>query len=164
VNSNIADAINQLPEGIKSSKEAINETIQNNVRQKIIKEHLIDPAYFEEMSKLLETIIAELKDQKINYEQYLQRMADLANRVVNPQRTGLPKTIQTSAQRALYNNLHQDEAITLACDEAVRYNRLTDWRGNEAAERHIKGELYKVLQSIDEVERIFPIIKEQKEY
>lgn len=164
VNSNIADAINQLPEGIKSSKEAINETIQNNVRQKIIKEHLIDPAYFEEMSKLLETIIAELKDQKINYEQYLQRMADLANRVVNPQRTGMPKTIQTSAQRALYNNLSQDEAITLACDEAVRYNRLADWRGNEAAERHIKGELYKVLQSIDEVERIFPIIKEQKEY
>src|SRR5262249_47091264 len=59
VKSGIAEAVNQLPEGIKSSKEAVAETIVNNVRQKIIKEHLIDPAYFEEMSRLLNSIIAE---------------------------------------------------------------------------------------------------------
>ena len=46
VNSGIADAINSLPKGIKSNKEAVAETIENNVRKKIIKEHLIRPGLF----------------------------------------------------------------------------------------------------------------------
>ncbi|MCL4280104.1 MAG: hypothetical protein KJZ60_10585, partial [Ignavibacteriaceae bacterium] len=54
VNSGIADAINNLPKGIRENRQAIQETIENNVRQKIIKEYLIDPAYFEEMSKMLD--------------------------------------------------------------------------------------------------------------
>src|SRR5438445_12641294 len=45
VKTGIAEAINRLPEGIKSDRGAIAETIENNVRRKIIKEHLNDPAY-----------------------------------------------------------------------------------------------------------------------
>jgi type I restriction enzyme R subunit len=44
VKTGIADAINSLPEGLKANKEAVAETIENNVRSKIIKEHLNDPA------------------------------------------------------------------------------------------------------------------------
>lgn len=164
IHSSIAEAVNQLPEGIRCSKEAVAETIENNVRQKIIKEHLIDPAYFEEMSKLLNTIIAELREKKINYEQYLQKMADLAKRVMNSQRADLPKSIKTSAQRALYNNLYKNEELTMACDDAVRANKLADWKGDEKKEEVLKAAIYKVLKSIDEVERIFPIIKQQHDY
>jgi type I restriction enzyme R subunit len=164
VNSGIADAIGKLPDGIRSKKEAVAETIENNVRQKIIKDHLIDPAYFDEMSKLLETIIAELRENRISYEAYLQRMADLAKQVTNPQRKDLPKTIQTAAQRVLYNNLNDDEVLALECDEAIRFNKLADWKGDEKKEEVIKGALYKVLKDISEVERIFPIVKKQKDY
>ena len=45
VKTGIADAINSLPDGIKGNKDAVAETIANNVRSKIIKEHLNDPAY-----------------------------------------------------------------------------------------------------------------------
>jgi type I restriction enzyme R subunit len=38
---------------IKTNEEAVAETIENNVRSKIIKEHLNDPAYYEKMSALL---------------------------------------------------------------------------------------------------------------
>ncbi|MBK6544566.1 MAG: hypothetical protein IPG12_04760 [Saprospiraceae bacterium] len=164
IHSGIREAVNQLPEGIRSSREAVAETIENNVRQKIIKEHLIDPAYFEEMSTLLNTIIAELREKKINYEQYLQKMADLARRVMNSQRDDLPRTIQTAPQRALYNNLNQNEELTIACDEAVRCNKLADWKGDEKKEEVLKAAIYKVLKSVDEVERIFPIIKQQHDY
>ncbi len=54
VKSGIAEAINALPDGIKSNKEAVAEIIENNVRSHIIKNHLLDPAYFEKMSKLLD--------------------------------------------------------------------------------------------------------------
>jgi type I restriction enzyme, R subunit len=164
VNTGIGEAISKLPDGIKSSREAVAETIENNVRQKIIQEHLIDPAYFEEMSKLLNTIIAELRTKKISYEAYLKKMADLAKRVTNAQRDDLPETIKTPAQRALYNNLDKDEQLSVACDEAVRYSKMVDWKGDEKKENIIKGALYKVLKDVDKVEQIFPIIKEQREY
>lgn len=164
VNTGVSEAVRQLPQGIQSSREAIAETIENNVRQKIIKEHLIDPAYFEEMSKLLNTIIGELRADKISYEEYLQKMADLADKVMNTQRTDVPRDIKTPAQRALYHNLANNPNLALACDEAVRYNKLADWRGDEKKELVIKAALYKVLNDVDEVERLFQIIKQQNEY
>ena len=164
VNTGIADAVNKLPEGIRSSNEAVAETIENNVRQKIIKEHLIDPAYFEEMSKLLNTIIAELREKRISYEAYLQKMADLAKRVSNTQRDDLPKTIQTFAQRALFSNLGKNETLALQIDDAVKRVKQVDFRGDERKENLIKYEIYMILKDEKEVERIFAIVKEQRDY
>lgn len=164
VKSGIAEAVNQLPEGIRSSKEAVAETIENNVRQKIIKEHLIDPAYFEEMSKLLNTIIAELREKKISYEDYLQKMADLAGKVTNAQRDDIPASIKSPAQRALFNNLHKNEKLALQIDAAVRRVKQVDFRGDERKENLIKYEIYQLLKDDKEVERIFAIIKAQYEY
>ncbi|MBS0484120.1 MAG: restriction endonuclease subunit R, partial [Proteobacteria bacterium] len=47
VKSGIAVAIGAMPEGIRSNQEAVAETIENNLRNHIIKNHLLDPAYFE---------------------------------------------------------------------------------------------------------------------
>lgn len=164
VKSGIAEAINQLPEGIKGNKEAVAETIENNVRQKIIKEHLIDPAYFEEMSKLLNTIITELREKKISYEEYLQKMAGLASKVTNAQRDDMPASIKSPAQRALYNNLNKNEALALQVDAAVRRVKQVDFRGDERKENLIKYEIYQILKDEKETERIFAIIKAQYEY
>ena len=163
-NSGIADVIKSLPEGIRSSKEAVAETIENNVRVKIIKDHLIDPAYFDEMSKLLGEIVRERKTNAINYEEYLKKIAELAKRVTNSIRPDLPEEIKTNAQRALYHNLGENEELALLMDKAVKYSRSADWRGNIPAERTIKQSMYGVLKDKDEVERIFPIVKEQNEY
>jgi hypothetical protein len=46
VKSGIGEAIKNLPNGIKGNKDAVAETIANNVRSKIIKEHLNDPAFY----------------------------------------------------------------------------------------------------------------------
>ena len=164
VKSGISEAINQLPEGIKGSKEAVAETIENNVRQKIIKEHLIDPAYFEEMSKLLNTIIAELRQKKISYEEYLQKMADLTSKVTNAQRDDMPASIKSPAQRALFNNLNKNETQALEIDAAVRRVKQVDFRGDERKENLIKFEIYQILKDEKETERIFAIIKAQYEY
>jgi type I restriction enzyme R subunit len=164
VNTGIADAIKQLPDGIKSSKEAVAETIENNVRQKIIKEHLIDPAFFEEMSRLLKTIIEELRQKTISYEEYLKKMAELAKRVMNGGGDDLPKTIKTPAQRALFNNLNKNESLALQIDEAVKRVKQVDFRGDERKENIIKYEIFQIVKDVKEAERIFAIIKEQREY
>ena len=160
----IDKAINQLPKGIRNSQEAVAEAIENNIRQKIITEHLIDPAYFEEMSKLLGVIITELREKKINYEEYLKKMALLAKKVSEGEKDDLPNSIKTSALRALFNNLNKNESLALQIDEAVRRVKQVDFRGNEKKERLIKQKIYQILQDDQEVERIFSIIKEQKDY
>jgi type I restriction enzyme R subunit len=161
IKSGIADAINSLPKTIKKNETAISETIENNVRSTIIKSHLIDPAYFEKMSKLLDEIIKLRKDQAIDYQKYLEKIAELANNVVNP--PSIPN-IDTPAKRALYNNLGQNEVLALQVHTVIMTSKLPMWRGHPAKENVIKSAIYKVLNDVDEVNRIFEIIKQQQEY
>ncbi|AMU85993.1 type I restriction endonuclease subunit R [Dehalococcoides mccartyi] len=164
VNSGIAAAITSLPPGIKNNKEAVAEAIINNVRKKIIKEHLIDPAYFEEMSKLLDEIIKERKANAISYEEYLRKIADLSKKVTQTTRDDLPAGIQTAAQRALFNNTGKNEALAIKLDVAVIKVKKADWRGNTPKENEIKHALNEILKDQTEVERLFAIIKQQSEY
>jgi type I restriction enzyme R subunit len=164
VKTGIANAIAQELGGLKGNKDAISETIENNVRSKIIKEHLTDPAYYEKMSALLDEIIAARKANAIQYEEYLKRVAELAKRVEAGQAEETPKTLNTPGRRALYNNLNHDEGLALKLDEAVRTARPDGWRGVQAREQVVKKALYDVLQDVSEVERIFLIIKAQREY
>lgn len=164
VNTGIVDAVDTLPNGIKGNKEAVAETIENNVRSKIIKDHLIDPAFYDEMSILLSAIIKERKDKAIVYEEYLKKIAELAKKVQNGQSESTPEDLNTKVKRVLYNNLGKDKDLALTIHETVINHRPDGWRGNDAKEKVVKRELYKVLKDVAEVERIFLIIKEQDEY
>jgi len=164
VKTGIADAINRLPDGIKSNRGAIAETIENNVRSKIIRQHLNDPAFYDRMSALLDEIIAARHAKAIEYEEYLRRIAELAKRVEAGHAEDTPEQVDTPGRRALYNNLNKDRDLALKIDEAVKTNRPDGWRGVQARELVVKRALYDVLQNIDEVERIFLIVKQQTEY
>jgi type I restriction enzyme R subunit len=164
VKSGIAKAINSQLGGIKGNKDAVAETIENNVRSKIIKEHLSDPAYYEKMSTLLDEIIAARKAKALEYEAYLKQIAELAARVQAGQAEDTPKTLNTPGRRALYNNLNQNEALALKIDDAVKQASPDGWRDVQAREQVVKGALYGVLQDVDQVEYVFPIIKQHPEY
>ena len=189
VKSGIANAIASQLEGLKGDRNAIAETIENNVRRKIIKEHLADPAYYERMSELLEEIIALRKAKAIEYEEYLKRIAELARRVEAGVADDTPDQLKKSpAIRALYNNLKWagggpkranrvaeprpdyggsgdsllDRALKI--DAAVKRVRPDGWRGVQAREQVIKAALFDILQDQGEVERIFLIVFAQGEY
>ena len=185
----MADAINQLPAGIKNSKDAIAETIENNVRSKIIQEHLNNPAYYDTMSALLDEVIKFRKEQADKYEEYLKKIADLVGKVQTGHAADTPEPLKRSAAlRAIYDNLvmplrpattrnvrddvgplpQPNPRLKLAVDldEAIKRERNHDWRGDAARENRIKREaLMPLLDNNEaEVERIFEIIKQQQEY
>ncbi len=190
VKTGIANAITSQLGGLKGNRNAIAEAIENNVRRKIIKEHLSDPAYYEKMSALLEEIIAARKAKAIEYEEYLRRIAELARYVEAGLAEETPAQLRRSpALRALYHNLKRtgeapaltsraadipaeytvagDPVLALAIklDATVRRVRPDGWRGIQARENTIKGALLPLLDNdVAEVERVFMIIKEQKEY
>ena len=183
VKTGIAGAINSLPGGIKGNRDAVAETIENNVRSKIIKEHLNDPAFYEKMSAQLQEIIELLRAKAIEYEEYLRRIAELAKRVEAGQAEDTPEKLDTPGKRALWNNLGTGSMgvaepaasyntksadktleLVLRIDEAIKKSRPDGWRGVQAREQVIKKALYDILQNVAEVERIFLIVKAQKEY
>ena len=180
----IANAVAAMPEGVKGSKDAVAETIENNVRSKIIKDHLSDPAFYDKMSKLLAEIIKARKTRAIEYEEYLRQIAELAKNVSGGVPQDTPAPLDTPGKRALYNNLKVEKAaeqiaeaappygeekdatliLALAIDRAIKSKRPDGWRGILARENVVKQALYEVLQDVDEVERIFLIIMQQPEY
>ena len=185
VKTGIADAIARELGGLKGNRSAIAETIENNVRRKIIKEHLTDPAYYEKMSALLDEIIAARKARAIEYEEYLRRVAELARKVEAGMADDAPEPLKRSpGLRAIYNNLRTasaasaaaqpagaydsggDEKLKLAMriDEAVKRVRPDSWRGVQPREQVIKHELFRILQDAAEVERLFLVLKAQTEY
>jgi type I restriction enzyme R subunit len=116
------------------------------------------------MSILLATVIKERKTQAIAYEVYLKKIAELSKMVMNTVRVDLPQQIKTPAQRALYHNLENDEALALRVHEEVIRIKKADFRGNQQKENEIKSAIYQILKKENEVERIFAIIKQQYEY
>jgi type I restriction enzyme R subunit len=160
----IAEAIDQQLGGLQGEPEAIAETIENNVRSKIVKEHLSDPAYYEKMSALLDEIIADRKARAIEYEEYLKRIGWLAQHVQTGQADDTPKAVNTPGRRALYNNLNLDADLALRVDAAIHAARPDDWRGVPTKERAIKAALYHELGDHDLVEKVFNIILNQSEY
>ena len=164
VKTGIAYAIDSELGGLKGNQEAIAEAIENNVRSKIVKEHLNDPAWYETMSALLDEIIKARKDKALKYEEYLQKIFDMIKQVQTGQSGETPRTLNTPGKRALYNNLGHDEALALKIDEIVKRVRQDDWRGVQAREQNIKAALYGVLQDVAEVTRVFDIVKAQTDY
>ncbi|CAN5831548.1 HsdR family type I site-specific deoxyribonuclease [soil metagenome] len=187
VNTGIAETIAAQLGGLKGNREAIAETIENNVRRTIVKERMNDPAYFEKMSALLDEVIAARKARAIEYEDYLKRIAALAKDVEAGFAKDTPAQLKASpALRALYNNLKPKGAsvegqvaeppgiyvvdgdpvleLALKVDEAVRGVRPDGWRGVPARERVIKKALYGVLQDAPAVEQLFLVVKAQAEY
>jgi type I restriction enzyme R subunit len=164
VKTGIADVIASQLGDMKGNRDAIAETIENNVRSKIIKEQLSDPAFYETMSALLEEIIVARKAKAMEYEEYLKRIADLAGRVQAGQSAETPTSLDTPGKRALWNNLDHDDALALRVDAAVKEVRPDGWRGVQAREQIIKYALYGVLHDEAEVERLFAVVKAQSEY
>ncbi len=164
VKSGIAGAVGSLPKGVQGDRRAVAEAIENNVRSRIIKDSLSDPAYFEKMSALLDEIISARKANAIDYEEYLKRIAELAKRVGNGTAADTPAQLDTRGRRALYNNLGGDLGLALKVDTAVRESRPDGWRGVHSREQAVKRALYDVLQDETEVDRIYNVIWQQAEY
>jgi type I restriction enzyme R subunit len=125
------DAVDALPKGIARNTEAVAETIENNIRRLIIDEMPTNPKYYENMSTLLDELIKERKEELRNYKKYLARIVELTKKVKNPAKSATyPTSLNSNAKRALYDNLSQDEELTMALDAEIYHIKKDGWRGN----------------------------------
>ncbi|MCC5934463.1 MAG: HsdR family type I site-specific deoxyribonuclease [Balneolales bacterium] len=163
-------ALEQVPEKTRKNEEAMAETLENNIRKVIIEEQLTNPAYFEKMSTLLDELIRLRKEQSLEYEAYLDQIIALARKVRKTEAgSSYPEVISTAPQRALYDNLAQDEELALALNDAVMYTKQDAWRNNKFKTKRVRLEVEEVLRQKgitdkEKVDAIFQIIVDQPDY
>ena len=159
------DGLELLPKGIRESKEAVAETIENNMRKLIIDEQPINPKYYEKMSELLDSLIQQRREKALEYEQYLAKMIALAGQVKNPNGGAeYPTSLNTGAKRALYDNLDKNEYIALAVDYAVLSSKKDDWRGHKVKQKEVRYAVKRVLNDDQLTDEIFELVKNQSDY
>lgn len=161
-----AAAIDKLPKGIRENKDAVAETIENNVRKLIIDEQPINPKYYEKMSDLLDALIEKRKADAIAYEEYLAELVKLAKQAQNPTSgSSYPASLKTVEQKVLYDNLDKDENLAVNVDHAILVARQDDWRSNTMKTRKIRNAIKSVLGEEDaRVDAILDLVKSQHGY
>ena len=179
-------ALNVLPQRLRQNREAMAETIENNVRRLIIDEMSVNPKYYEKMSELLDALIARRKQEAINYKAYLAKVIELTKQVSKPETTSAyPRAINNPARRALYDNLKDvpgldelpllddqgadkstdvAEIAALTVDDAIRQTKKADWRDNQFKEREVHNAIKGVLGDNALALGIFKIVKAQRGY
>ncbi len=152
----------KLPEGIRRNKEAMAETIENNIRRLIIDEMPANPKYYEKMSILLGELIQSRKEEAKEYKKYLDKLVELIKKVTKPETSiDYPKTLNSKAKRALFDNLNRNAQLALEIDAAIIAVKKDDWRGNKQKEREIKIAIAELIDDETLTATIFNIVEKQ---
>jgi type I restriction enzyme R subunit len=181
IETGIHDAIaKKLNQKGKLSRNAIAEGIINNVRKTIIRDQLTDPKFYDEISKLLEDLIKQKRDDTAAYEKFLQKAEELVKKMAAKNTGSHPHVLNGHPEAiALFNNLASIPAATFVCptdddgkatlalelDQAMREQAPAGWRGDGIREKQVLNALFPIM-SRDRVatQAIFEIIKNRSGY
>ena len=182
IETGIHDAIaRKLNEKGKLSHNAVAEGIINNVRKTIIRDQLTDPRFYDQMSKLLDDLIKQSRDDTAAYEEFLRKAEALVRRLAARQpEAGVPAVLHGNHEAiALFNNLGSIPATSFECpatdtdkaalaldiDLTVRERAPAGWKGDQAREAQVLNALFPLLNRDREATlALFQIIKSQPGY
>lgn len=160
------DAIDKLPPGIRKSKDAVADTIVNNMRKVIIDEHALNPKFYDRMSELLDAILDERRKQALDYEAYLAKILEAAQQLGSKE-TGktYPSWAKHGGQTALVDMLDDDADLAFNVDSAVRNVKKHGWVDSPMKRKQVKQAIARSLPDGDaRVEPVFDLMRSRDEY
>ena len=186
IKTGIHDAIaRKLNDKGKLSRNAIAEGIINNVRKTIVRDQLTDPRFYEQMSRLLDDLIKQSREDAAEYEEFLRNAEALVKRLVAKQADdGVPAALHGRREATvIYNNLphilaagspetdgvakSSDERLRLALEihRVMREQAPAGWKGDQAREAQVLNALFPLLDRNREATRVlFEVVKRQPDY
>jgi len=161
-----AGAIKKLPDGIKKDREAVSETITNNMRKLIIDEHAMNPKYFDKMSQLLDAILDERRQGALKYKEYLAKLLELAAKLGKGESdTAYTEWADNGARRALVDFFFPETELAVEVDTTIRHTKPDSWIGNRIKEKKVKLALAETLPSdFNQLDELFDLVKARREY
>lgn len=163
-------AIDSLPKKIKQNERSVAEVLAANMRKMIISERPNNPAYFDKMSELLNQLLQEQKDGKLQYKELIGKLIYKLKEARSTVKAKYPTSIDTKGKQALYDNLGNDEALTLRVHDTIKANARDGFRDMDGSGmkkmRALRRAVEGVLQGFeaDKIDDIMQIIVAQKEY
>ena len=165
-----AAAIDELPDGIKRSPEAVAAIIVNNVRKTIVDERAMNPKYYDRMSTLLDALIEQRRQDAIEYADYLAKLLELTSEVgTGESGASYPEWAKTPARRALVDFAWPEDVDIdpQHLHEVIQSAKEHGWTGSAMKERALARALRRELPDDFEVERLrglVNLLKEHDEY
>lgn len=165
-------AIDSLPKSIKQNERSVAEVLAANMRKMIISERPNNPAYFDKMSELLNQLLQEQKDGKIEYKELIQKLTEKLKEARSNIKIKYPKSIDTKGKQALYDNLGEDEELALRVHQTIKDNARDGFRdlssgGGGRKMKALRKAVEDVLKHIvpaEKIDDIMQLIIAQKEY
>ena len=105
------------------------------------------------------------KKSPIDYKKYLAKIVALTKQVSNPATSsGYPRTMNSKAKRALFDNLNRDEKLATDLDAEILRTRQDGWIDNKQKRKMVRNAIAKFITDENEIDRIFELVKNQSEY
>jgi type I restriction enzyme R subunit len=150
-------AAEELARALGGDEDAMGETIDNNSRRYIIQKKPLNPRFYEEMSELLESLIAERRAQAKSYREYLAAVIDLTRQMA-PAADGdrYPPALRSLALRAVWDNLDNmldpgaRLALALNIDHALRRSAQDGWTTNRVKRLIVTRAIREALREADQ--------------
>lgn len=185
INNAIAKKLNDRG---RLSQRSVAEGVINNIRQTIIRDQLTDPRFYNEMSKLLDDLIKQNKDDTDQYKLFLEKAEELVKKLMNGQSASdVPIKLNGKSEAVvIYNNLPDILALTsteliasepeaeygnklihlaLEIDRVMRENAPAGWRGDDAREKEVLNALFPLVQKDRQVtQALFELLKNMNGY
>lgn len=155
--------VEKLPDSIKNDSKSVAEMIENHIRRVVNYEYQTNPEYYEKMSKILDNLIDQRKQDKISYAEYLQQVSDLARKVKQIGVLDYPTSIAKHKElRALYDNLGKNEELAKKLHQDILTNKPHNYKDNSMKIRKVKQIIKETLGTDDaeEIERIYKIVEQ----
>src|SRR5262249_46033770 len=112
-----AGALDKLPKGVRADRDAVAETIANNMRTGTVDERALNAKYYEKMSELLDALIDQRRQDAIEYKEYLAKLIALAQQLGKGESdTIYPAWADNGARRALIDFGFPDDDIPIEVD------------------------------------------------
>lgn len=132
------------------------DTIHNNLKRDITEKSCRNPKFYDKLSKLLDDIVKQLKEDAISYKEFLEKIEKLAQDVVSggTKPTDYPSRLTTSRQRALYDNAPESlsesvrEHFAVVMDSCITVHAQPGFETNAIKERSLKMEIRRSLEAI----------------
>lgn len=163
-------AIDALPKKIKQNERSVAEVLAANMRKMIISERPNNPAYFDKMSDLLNQLLQEQKDGKLQYKELIKKLIEKLKEARSEVKAKYPASIDTKGKQALYDNLGNDEELALRVHETIKTNARDGFREMDTSGlkklRALRRTVEGILQGfeVERIDDIMQLIVAQKEY
>lgn len=149
------------------------DTISNNIKRDITEKSCKNPKFYDKLSKLLDEIVKQLKEEAISYKEFLQKIEKLAKEVVSDgtRQPGYSPKLSTARQKALFDNapesmdVSERERFAEIMDSCITNNAQPGFETNTMKERKLRKALRRSLEALevaqadDMVEMIFNLAK-----